>query len=305
MLIFEKLFSCEPFHLNDILKRHASQVGSIDSPIAFLLLLVLAAACMPIHVQAADWVLTPKIGVSGGYDDNITFVKNDKVDSSIVVVEPGLEIEYQTLLSSLRLTSDFDIISYLDESDLNRVDQYHRLQGDRRFGQRWDARLGLRFFKDSTLRSYLEETGQLVDDVERDYYYASGGISYDITNVSSIDANYFYTKAQYEDDIFPEYDRHQMNLSYRHRLKSEVDILSIGPSFYHRSNDRNDTDYASLDIGWERDWSKITNTLAVIGARYTNVEDKGGNDEDTWGVKARFNLTRKGIASEILFTILS
>ena len=31
------------------------------------------------------------------------------------------------------------------------------------------------------------------------------------------------------------------------------------------------------------------------------MEDKGGNDEDTWGVKARFDLTRKGIASEISF----
>jgi hypothetical protein len=199
------------------------------------------------------------------------------------------------------LIADFDILSYLDESDLNRVNQYYRLDGNHRLGQRWDVLAGFRYYDDTTLNTYLQETGRVVERIDRQYVYAMGGIAYDISTISSIDANYIYEQARYEDDVFPDYDRNRVNLRYRHRLKSQQDELSIGPSFYRRTNDLNDTDYASLDLGWERDWSDITNTFASIGARYTTVEDNDGDDEDNWGARARFNLRRQGLASEITF----
>ncbi len=260
--------------------------------------------CLPFlssPAVAADWRLIPKLGVSGGYDDNILYTKEEKVDSSIINVEPGVEMDFKSLLSSIRLTADWDILSYLDESSLNRVNQYYRLNGNHRLGQRWDVRAGFRFYDDTTLNTYLEETGRVVERIDRQYVYATGGISYDISTISSIDANYSYEQARYEDDVFPDYDRHRVNLRYRHQLKSQQDELFVGPSFYHRTNDLNDTDYVSLDLGWERDWSDITNTFAAIGARYTTVEDQDGNDESNWGALARFNLTRLGIASKITF----
>ena len=265
------------------------------------LLLVVVGICFSTHAVAADWRLVPKIGVSAGYDDNIFYTKEDKVDSSIIVVEPGVEVDFKSLRSSLRLTADWDILSYLDESDLDRVNQYYRLKGDHRLGQRWDVRAGFRFYDDTTLNTYLEETGRVVERIDREYGYATGGISYDISTISSIGADYSYDQARYEDDVFPDYNKHRLKLNYRHRLKSQQDVLVVGPSFYRRTNDLNDTDYVSLNFGWGRDWSDITNTFAAIGARYTNVEDQDGNDENTWGALARFNLTRQGIASKITF----
>ncbi len=196
-------------------------------------------------------------------------------------------------------TADFEILSYLDESDLNRVNQYYRLTGNHRLGQRWDTRVGFNYYNDTTLNTYLQETGRVVERIDREYVYATGGISYDISAISSIDTDYSYSGARYEDDVFTDYDLNRLQLYYRHRLKSQQDVLSIGPSFYHRTNDLNDTDYVSLNLGWERDWSDITNTFAAIGARYTNVEDQDGNDENTWGALARFNLTHQGISSVI------
>ncbi|MCB2146378.1 MAG: hypothetical protein KQI81_07870 [Deltaproteobacteria bacterium] len=250
---------------------------------------------------AADWRLTPKLGVSGGYDDNIFYTQDDKVGSSIINAEPGLEADFKSLLSSIRLTADFEILSYLDESNLNRVNQYYRLDGNHRLGQRWDVRGGFRYYDDTTLNTYLEETGRVVERINREYLYAMGGIAYDISTISSIDANYSYEQARYEDDVFPDYDRQRVNLRYKHRLKNQQDELSVGPSYYIRTNDLNDTDYVALDLGWERDWSDITNTFASIGARYTTVEDNDGNSDDSWGARARFNLTRQGVASQTRF----
>ena len=67
---------------------------------------------------------------------------------------------------------------------------------------------------------------------------------------------------------------------YSHRLKNERDTLSLGPSYYHRSNDLNEVDSFSLDIGWDRDWSSIASSDAAIGARYTNVKSNDGTDEN-------------------------
>ncbi len=263
------------------------------------LLVVVAGICFSTHAVAAEWRLVPKIGVSGGYDDNILYTQEEKIDSSIIVVQPGVEIDFKSLLSSIRLTADFDILSYLDESSLDRVDQYYRLNGNHRLGQRWDVRAGFRYYDDTTLNTYLEETGRVVERIERQYVYATGGISYDISTISSIDANYSYAGARYEDDVFPDYDRNRGNLRYRYQLKNQQDELFVGPSYYNRTNDLNDTDYVALDLGWKRDWSDITNTFASIGARYTTVEDQDGNDESNWGALARFNLTHLGIASKI------
>ena len=68
--------------------------------------------CPPNFAIAADWRVVPKIALAGGYDDNIFFSRDDKVDSSVIAVRPGLELDYNTLLSSLKLTamSIFSII---------------------------------------------------------------------------------------------------------------------------------------------------------------------------------------------------
>jgi hypothetical protein len=88
-----------------------------------------------------------------------------------------------------------------------------------------------------------------------------------------------------------------MNLYYNQRLKSEIDRLLIGPSFYHRTNDSNEVDSYSLDIGWNRDWSSISSSFASIGARYIEVERNDGDKDDTWGAKARFEFTSQGEVS--------
>jgi hypothetical protein len=300
LLTHAKSNLCECFFQKEV-NQKIDTLPRIILSICTLMLLCVPIYCLPNLAVAADWRLIPKIGVAGGYDDNIFFSKDNKVDSSTIAVRPGLELDYETLLTKLKLTADVEILNYPDESDLNRFNQYYLLDANHRLGERWDTRVGFRFKDDSTLNTYLEEVGRVIERIDRQYYYAAAGISYNISTVSSIDTDYSYETVRYEDDLFPEYDAHRLNLYYRHRLKTQQDTLTVGPSFYHRSNDINDTDYISLDIGWERDWSDITNTFAAIGARYTNVEDQDGNDDNDWGARAKFDLTHQGIQSKISF----
>jgi hypothetical protein len=232
--------------------------------------------------------------VGAAYDDNIFFSEENKVDSSIFTVSPRVDFDYDTLLSSIRFTADFDILTYLDESDLNRTNQYYRLSGERQIKERWDTSAFANYTNDTALNTYLQETGRVIERVERDYFDAGARVAYNLTTRSSISTRYRYQTASYEDDVFDDWDRHQVNLYYNQRLKSEIDRLSIGPSYYHRTNDANEVDSYSLDIGWNREWSSISSSFASIGARYIEVKQNDGEEDDRWGAKGRLEYTYSG-----------
>ncbi len=296
--MYNRLEFKEKYTFNGSSETTKSRFSHFNRVLMLPLILGAFFCCLTI-ADAADWMVVPKVGVTGGYDDNILFQKENKIDSSFIKVKPGARLKYKTLLSDLTMNADWNILSYLDESDFDRVDHDYWADGDYQFTQRWDANVELRYRKDSTLNSYLEDTGRVIERLDRDYYYALGGLSYNITRTSWIGAEYSYEKSQYEDDEYPDYDRHRVKLRYDHRLKSEVDTVSIGPSYYYRTNDLNDTDYYSLDVGWDREWSNITNSFASIGVRYADIRYVDDDDEDRseWGVRARVELNHKGLAT--------
>jgi hypothetical protein len=260
-------------------------------------LLTVCILLMASIVLAADVTLKPQLSVGAAYDDNIFLTENDKLDSTIFTVSPRLELNYETLLSDYTLTADLDILSYQDESDLNRTNQYYYLEGENRLGERWETDFDLRFYRDTTLNSYLQETGRVIDRVQRDYVSAGGSLAYNLTRVSGISAGYRYQTASYENDRFSDWDRHSGSLYYYHRLKTEIDVLSLGPSYSHRNNDSNEVDSWALNAGWKRDWNNITHSDTTIGARHTKVTREDGTEDDTWGAKANFELTLDGIAN--------
>jgi len=248
---------------------------------------------------AADVKIVPGISVGAAYEDNIFFATDDEnqIDSSIITVSPFLNLDYETLLSHLKFKANWDILNYLDESDLNRTNQYYRLVGDTRLKERWTVDGEINYFHDTTLNTYLQDTGRVVERLNRDYFYIDGTLGYSMTPRSGFNLGYQYQTAIYEDDFYSSWDRHVTNLYYFHQLKTEVDQLYIGPSYYHRTDDFNDVDSLSLDVGWRRDWSSTTAIDFTIGGRYITVSNESGEDQSRWGAKGGLNIKLGGIAS--------
>ena len=255
----------------------------------------------PITACAANTKLTPEVYIGTSYDDNIFMSSTDEIDSSILTVSPRLELDYQTLVTNLSLTTDWDILRYFDESDLNRTNQYYQIKADHKLQERWKVYTDLRYYRDTTLNTYLEETGRVIDRVERDYFYARGKVGYTLTTVSWLSASYRYQNVQYEDDVYTSYDSHNISLYYSHQLKSEIDILYFGPSYYSRKNDLNDVKSYSFDLGWERNWSQISKSEASIGGRYSEVQYEDGSEDDSWGAKAKVEFEIQGVVSKTEF----
>ena len=137
--------SCSGCIYNEILRGLKRPLRNAFQVYVLPIILVLSIPFLSMTAGAADVKLTPKLAVDGGYDDNILFTPDDEVASSIITVSPGLEVDYQTLLSSLSLSADLDILSYLDESDLDRTNQYYRLSGDHRIKERWTTSANFKF----------------------------------------------------------------------------------------------------------------------------------------------------------------
>lgn len=264
-------------------------------------LLVVLIALSSNFAGAAEIKVTPKIAVAGSYDDNITFTPNNELSSSIVTVSPGVNVDYETLLSKVLLTADLHIQRYLDESDLDRTDQYYRLSGSHRFQERLNGSGGLRFYRDTTLNTYLQETGRVIQRVQRDYLNAFGKVSYDLTMLSGISARYDFRNVTYDSSVYSDYDKHTADLYFYHHLKNQRDTFTLGPSYSYRSDDQNDIDSGSLDFGWIREWSEVTHSDATIGPRYTHVKNTDGTTKDNWGAKAAVNITTKGEVSSTGF----
>lgn len=254
------------------------------------------------NAWAADAKVTPGLAVGGGYDDNILLTEDDKVSSSIITVSPSVRLDYKTLSSKLLLKADWDILSYLDESDFDRTNQYYRAIGNHRLTERWTTSADFKYSRDTNLDSYLQETGRVFERTQRDYLVAGGGVGYDLTAISKLAADYHYQTATYDGVGYSDYDRHDAALNYSHRLKNERDTLSLGTSYYSRSNDNNDVESNALDLGWNRNWTSIIRSAAAIGVRYTSVkhQDDGLEDENVGG-KASLSITSLGLASTTTF----
>ena len=267
---------------------------------ALLILLgchLLATVIAASPAAAADILMVPRISAGTAYDDNIFMSATDEESSVIYTVSPSLKVDYDTLLSEYTFSADLDILTYTEESDLNRTNQYYRLDGDSRIKERWETSLDLRYYKDTSLNTYLQETGRVVDRVQRDYFDLGGSVAYNLTRVSGVSAGYKYRNASYDSDRYSDFDNHRVGLFYYHRLKNQIDRLSIGPSYYHRNNEFNDVDAYALRLGWKRDWSEIMQSDASIGARYNIIKQDNGSEDENWGAVANFDLTYDGIAS--------
>ena len=287
---------------SDTKKERNSRFRSFMMDLTKCVLLLGTIFCFSTHAFAAEQWIIPRIGLYGGYDDNLLYSQeeeHDKLDSYVFNVEPGLEYRFESLLSELKINAKWAILNYVNEDDFNRVNHDYWLIGNHDLGQRWNTRAEVRYIKDTTLNTYLEETGRVIDRIDRDYIDAKGGLSYAISTVSYIDTEYQYNRSTYEDDLFPVTSSHWFHMYYQHHLGTQQDVLSIGPAYYHRKNDLNDADSYSLDFGWERKWSDITKSFASIGARYTQVEEKWGEKDGTWGARGRLDLTHQGLISTL------
>jgi hypothetical protein len=238
--------------------------------------------------------ILPSLKAGGEYDSNIDFSRNDEIDDYSGIVIPGLAFTYNTERLMVRSENFVEVYRYFDETDFDKENQYYQLGGDYKLTERWSVSASGLYYKDSTLDTFLDETGIVTDRRDRIRYDIEGGTSYQVTELDQIGVDYLYRNVDFRDKDRVDYETNSVNLIYNRRLNDRRDTLRFQPGFVYRDSDENETDSYSFSVGWLRQYSETLNSRILLGVRYTDISYKDGRaDSDFWGGIADLNLTKK------------
>jgi len=255
---------------------------------------------LQLPVMAADVTIIPSLKLKGEYNDNIYFTRTNYVDDYFGHLNPALEFGYVSELLNLKANADVDFLYYSDETDLDTETQLYELDGVYQIFERWEISGSGSYRKNTTLESYLEETGRVIEREDLRNYSAGGGLSYEISERSDIDINYNYSKTDFELDRNADNERHTVALSYHNLFKNNLDIITFKPSYSHRNayrsrgnSDVSEADTYTLSFIWTHPFSETLKLKSEIGGRYTEQSyNDERQDEDNWGVVADINLSK-------------
>lgn len=257
--------------------------------------IVLLPAIAPI-AMAQDITLLPFLSLRGTYDDNVNFSRNNEIDSYVGIISPGFKMNYESELLHFETGGRVDVLRYSEDSDLNTENYRYNLDGDYRLAERWSVSGDFSFVKDETLDSELEETGIVYRRDDRERLDAGGGISYQLSELSDLGANYSYRNTTYQERGLDDYDSHSVGLSYNRKFNNGLDVISVGPRFTRgNSDDGREVDGYRFTVGWTHLPSETYRLNVSLGVRYTSVDyGDDRNDTNNWGGVADINLRKTG-----------
>jgi hypothetical protein len=238
--------------------------------------------------------LVPSLRVAGEYDSNIGFTRTDEVDDFLGIISPGFDLTYATEIFTLRAEAVVDVYRYFDETDFDKENQYYQLGAEYQLTERWNVGATGLYYKDTTLDTFLDETGIVNEINDRIRYDIGGNTFYQVTMLDEIGLDYRYRSIDFRERGRVDYDTNSLDFIYNRFLNDRRDTLRLQPGYVYRDSDTSETDSYSFSLGWLRKYSETLNSRILLGVRYTDVSYKDDrSDYDSWGGKADINLTKK------------
>ncbi len=238
-----------------------------------LALLVFTATTAAIS-HAAEWKIDPRVELRSGYNDNITIRTDDEVSSPEIALNPSVLFSYATPTSGISGDARFQVRRYTEESDLNdetgRLDvkSFHRME-------RSQLGLNVDLIKDTTLDSQLEETGVVLDRVDRSQASLNPTWTYALGERTSVELGYTYTNVDYDNDSNSNYSNYstnggQLSLS---RILSPRATGTITALYQRTDNDADiEATYSAVQGGASYKLSETLTGSLFAGVRRSEVK---------------------------------
>jgi hypothetical protein len=249
---------------------------------------------LPPRSAAQDLTIVPALELRVEYDDNLGFDQKDERDDFAGNAIPKLTLDYKTELLEASLVGELDFLKYYNETDFDRTNQLFGFDGRYRVFSRWTLAGNFQYRKDETTDTQLEETGQVVDRDRVKTYDGGSGLFYQLTELSDLGLDFDYRKRDYSSDDDTDFDRYTFSLPYTKKFATQRDVLTFEPVYtIFDSDDEDVTDYR-FGVGWQRLLSETLTSELEIGARYTDIEDPDGKNDDNIGYFGELGLIKKG-----------
>ena len=277
-------------------------------------LVLMFGLVLPLSAAGQDILYTPRLILSAEYNDNILFLRNDKIDDFLLNVTPALSVDYKTELLDLSSAGGVTFKRYFTETEYDRENYYFDLDGKYRLTERFFLNGRFNYIQDTTLESIPVDSNAAGSDpvenigdqgIERFYsqqklYKARAGMQYQLTELSDLGMSYRYLKSNYDFEGNVDYTRNTLDFTYSRLLRSQKD--KIGPRLSYIRGTSDVSDYNSYDFAfaWLHIFTETTSLYTDLGVRYTD-ETLNYNDESKgdWRGTADILLRRRGESNVI------
>jgi hypothetical protein len=258
-----------------VVRLHAFMV----LPAIFIRLFCVVAAIIfvvPAYAWSGEFRLVPSVKVQEKYDDNIWYSADESKESDFIsTITPGVEFKIEDPRLAASLKASLAGISYVDNTELNAVDQFLAAGLSYMFTQRLRSQVNLKFTQDSQRDRDIEETGLPILSTsarERLQYDVAG--NYTFSEKTSLNLSYGFSKDRYENTALTGFQSHAFGLGLNHDLSQYVPELVGMLNFSTMRYDYPSVDVQNTSITMGASWqySEKVNLSGGIGPRFSNTK---------------------------------
>ncbi len=211
--------------------------------------------------KAAEWSLNAAIKQDFGYDDNVR-MSVDPQASFLYQITPVLNLFHKTSVSELSANASYGYQHFFDISELNRDFQNYGINGIYRM-ERIIWTLNTSYSIAPARDSAEQDSGVFGVDSEKTSRSISPSVSYQLTELDSLNFSPSYSDATYSTNDFTDYENKALNFS------------------------------------WSRKWTeRYTSSVSVFYSKYESTRDSEVNGLSSTSDSVGINFTSTYLVSE-------
>jgi len=174
---------------------------------------------------AADWSIVPSVTQRTEYDSNLNMARTQPTSAFVLSLQPVVDFNYTTEISQLQGHLGLNGLHYIDNSNLDHIDQNFQINGRYQVAPRVNLSLTSSYINDSTLQQELLTSGLVIGRTPRQSFVAGPGITYNLTERLLATASYNFNRVLYQSTQFTDYSTQQAGLNFTYLLKNEKTSL--------------------------------------------------------------------------------
>ena len=240
-----------------------------------LIVIIIVSVSLP-AAHGDEFIVKPYVGVRGEYNDNIFFLSDNEVDDYTLTVKPGVELIERTERLQAKFSGEVAPFFYLDNSDLNDIDQDYKGRLGFQFTPLFSGRADAFFIIDNRPDRDILTSGLVQGIDQRKRYHFGAGTNYQLSEIAAVDLSYDWNRDDWEKEAFDREDltAHVANLGFLYNLGRWLEVSTGRVNFGYANYDyeTSETDSFYGGIGLEHMFSEILTLEVDLGARYVDSE---------------------------------
>jgi hypothetical protein len=174
---------------------------------------------------AADLSLVPSVTQKSEFNSNLNYDFSKPIRDYIFTLTPAADFNYTTEITQLQGHLGLSGQHYLNNSNLDHIDQNFQINGWRQAAPRVKLTLNSSYISDSSLAEEILASGLVMSRTPRQSFSAGPGITYNLTERVLATASYNFNRVLYQSPQYIDYTSHQAGLNFTYLLTNETTSL--------------------------------------------------------------------------------